>query len=367
MKLTKFNVARLASGFVTALAVALLPFASANAATNIWDGTTNLAFGTASNWSTGAVPLDNDSIVFDSTNTTTAYPASASLTNATGNAFAALTAQGTTGGYNFTINLLKTAANATLSSTDTTNNKVTVTALTANGNVTLDGVVAGTINLPSGGIVTLKNITTFPTSITGATGIVLDNDGTVLASTIATFNHTNVTLTGAASATALTLTTDATLAANYPLTISGNSILTLSPNITITDPITMTGGQIKTSGTGTTTVASLTIPSGTPQYVLPAGATLFASAFTLTSPATFTQGFGNAGTFANGGSGSGGTGGTGGTGGSGATGGTGATTTPAAPNTAFKLVLTNPLTIAIATVAVAGAVIGVVKLRKQAK
>lgn len=362
MKLKKINIARVASSFVAAFAIAVVPFAGANATTNIWNGTTNLAFGTASNWSTGAVPLDGDSIVFDSTNTTTAYPASASLTNATGNAFAALTAQGSTGTYNFTINALKTAANATLSSTDKTNNLVSVTALTANGNVTLDGVSAGTITLPSGGIVTLKNQTTLPTSITGATGIILDNDGSVTSAQILGFNHTNVTLTGTSTATTLSLASNS-LALNYPLTIGGNSILTLPANTTITTPITMTAGQLKTAAAGTTTVSTLNITTAASQYVLPATAYLYATAYTVTSPGTFTPGFGNAGTFT-GTAASGGTGGTGG-GTGGTTGGTGATTTPSAPNTAFSLILANPLIIAGATIAIVAAGLGIMKFRKQ--
>ena len=365
MKIRKNNIAKIATSFVAAFAIAVVPFAGASATTNIWNGTTDLSFSTTTNWSTGAVPLDNDALVFNSTNTTTAYPTSASLTNATGNSFASLTAQGSTGTYNFTINTLKTAANATLSSTDTTNNKVTVSALTANGNVTLDGVSAGTITLPSGGIVTLKNLTSLPTSITGATSIILDNDGTVTSAQILNFNHTNVTLTGTSTATALSLASNS-LAANYPLTVGGNSILTLPANTTITTPITMTAGQLKTAAAGTTTVSTLNVTTGASQYVLPANAYLYATAYTVTSPGTFTAGFGNAGTC----TGTAATGtGTGSTGtGTGATGtGTGATTTatPAAPNTAFSLILANPFVIAAATIAIVAAGFGIMKFRKQ--
>lgn len=374
MKLKKLNIARVAGSFVAAFAMAVVPFASASAATNVWNGTTNLDFGTATNWSTGAVPLDGDSIVFNSTNTTTAYPATAtSLTNATGNAFAGLTAQGTTGSYNFTINALKTAANATLSASDATattrNNIVTITALTANGNVTLDGVNAGTINLPSGGIVTLKNETSLPTSITGATGIILDNDGSVTSANILNFNHTNVTLTGTTNATTLALTADS-LAANYPLTIGGTSILTLPANITISTPVTMTAGQIKMSAAGTTTISTLNITTAQSQYVLPSTAYLYATTYNVTSPGTFVAGFGNAGTF---------TGvsttttttsptttttGTGATATTPTTSTTTATTTPKSPNTAFGVILANPLMIAAATVAIVIAGFGILKYRK---
>lgn len=361
MKLKKLNIARLAGSFVAAFALAIVPFAGVSAATNIWNGTTDVAFGTATNWSTGAVPLDGDSIVFDSDATTTPYVAGpTALTNATGNAFAALTAQGTTGTYAFTINNFKSAANAVLSSTNPATNTVTITSLTAVGDVTLDGVMAGTINLPSGGIVTLKNVTTLPTSITGATGIVLDNDGTVTQANILNFNHTNVTLKGTSNATSLALT-DNTLATNYPLTLAGNSILTLPANATITTPVTMTSGQIKMNAAGSTTLSTLAVTTGASQYVLAADAYLYATAYTLTSPGTFGPGFGNAGTFT--GTPTGGSGDTGGTGGTGGTGSTGGT--PAAPNTAFGLILTNPLTIAAATIVVVIAGLGIMKFRKQ--
>ncbi len=357
----KLNVMRIATGFVATFAVAAMPFAGVNAVTNIWNGTTDLSFGTTTNWSTGAVPLDGDSIVFDSTNTTTAYPTTASLTNATGNAFAGLTAQGSTGSYNFTINALKTAANATLNSTNAATNLVNITALTAQGNVTLDGVSAGTISLPSGGVVTLKNLTTLPTSITGATSIILDNDGTITSSNILAFNHANVTLTGTSTASVLTLASD-TLAKNYPLTIAGNSIITLAPNTTFTTPITMTGGQMKMSGSGTTTLSTLAVTTGPSQYVLPASAYLYATSYTVTSPGTFTAGFGNAGTFT----------GTATTTTTTTTTPTTTTTTPTtatatptAPNTAFKLALANPFVIAAATIAIVAAGFGIMRLRKQ--
>lgn len=366
MKTTKLNFAKIASSFIAAFVVALLPFAGASATTNVWVGTTDVAFGTTTNWSTGAVPLDGDSIVFDSTNTTTAYLATASLTNATGNAFAGLTAQGTTSTYQFTINALKVSANAILSSTAPTTNKVIVTALTAQGNVTLDGVTATSITVQNGGTVTLKNLTTLPTSITGAGNIILQNDGVVTPANITSYHqvaNSTVTLSGTTAASTLTLISDS-LATNYSLILSGNAILTLPANTTITTPITMSGnpgGQIKMSAAGTTTLSTLSIAStASAQYVLPATAYLYATSYTVTSPGTFTAGFGNAGTFtgtATAGTTTTTTTGTGST--------TTTTTTPSTPNTAISFLIANPFIIAGATIAIVAAGFGIMKFRKQ--
>jgi hypothetical protein len=351
-----------ASAFLLAVAITLAPLAKVNAATNIWTGTAgDSSFGTATNWSTGTTATDGDTVVFNSTSTPTAYPASASLTNATGSSFAGLTATGTTGSYNYTINNFKAAGGATLATDNATTNKVTVTTLTAQGDVTLDGISATTINVLNGGNVTLKNLTTLPTAITGAGNIILTNDGTMTQSQIAAYAQAagkSITISGTTNATNLTLT-DNTFGTNRNIVVSSASILTLTVSGTdYTTPITMNGGELKLSATGSATVATLSVIDDS-KYYIPANSHIYATSYALSTGKTFTQAFGSTGSFS-------------GTAASGSTttpSGTGATTpptaTPGTPNTAANMIFANPLVTILATIALIGAMVGIVRLQRN--
>jgi hypothetical protein len=357
-----------ASAFLVAVAITLAPLAKVNAATNIWTGTTDLSFSTATNWSTGTAATDGDTVVFDSTNSPTVYPATASLTNASGSSFAGLTATGTKNNYNYTIDKFKAAGGSTLATDNATTNKVTVTTLTAQGDVTLDGISATTINVLNGGNVTLKNLTTLPTTITGAGNIILTNDGTMTQTQIAAYAQAagkSITISGTTNATNLTLT-DNTFGTNRNIVVSSASILTLTVAGTdYTTPITMNGGELRLSATGSATVATLSVIDNS-NYYIPANSHIYATSYALSTGKTFTQAFGSTGTFS--GTAASGTGatttpapGTGAT----TTPATTTTTTPGTPNTAVNMILTNPLTIILTTVALAGATVGIIRLQRN--
>jgi hypothetical protein len=364
-----------ASAFVFAAVLALAPISSVGAATSIWQGTTDVAFATATNWSINAAPQDGDNIVFDSTTTVTPYPASVSLVNTTGSDIAGLTATGTTGSYNFTIDVLRTQANAVLISDNTATNRVTIGTLTAQGNVTLDGITATNIVVLNGGTVTLKNQTTIPTTITNAGNITLDNQGLVTQANILGWDQLAgraITITGSSNPTNVTLTANA-IGTSRSIIVGVNSTLTLTSGVSYTTPITAASGRIQTTS-GSTTLSALTL-SANSTYVIPgSGSTLIATSYTP-STFTFTAGFGNVGVFlpiaTNGGSGAPVGGGAGAPVGGGAgapvgggAGATGGATVPGAPNTAFSLALANPLVISIAVIAIIGASIGIMRLRK---
>jgi hypothetical protein len=126
----------------------------------------------------------------------------------------------------------------------------------------------------------------------------------------------------------------------------------------------MAGGQIRVATAGTVTVSTLSVTANS-EYYIPASGFLYASAYTISNGVTFVPAFGSSGVFTGTPGNGGGTGGTGGaTGGTGSTGGTGAVV-PTAPNTAFTLALSNPLVIGLAVIAMIGASIGILRLRKQ--
>ena len=355
-------------------AFALMPISNISAATGIWEGNTDLTFSTATNWSTGDVPLDGDTINFNSTDTGTAYPAAASLTNTTGNAVADLNALGTTGSYDFTIDTLKAQDGAVFTSSDTVNNVVTITTLTAQGDITLDGVTATNITVLGGGTVTLKNQTTVPTTITDAGNIIVDGSGSITQANVTSWDQLASKTLTIKNGTNLTLTSNA-VGTSRSIIVGASSTLTLTSGTTYSTPIIVAGGRIATTS-GTATISTLTL-SANSQYLIPGtDSTLIASSFDQ-STFTFTEDFDNDGTFVpvtTTGEGAGTTDETEGTtdetpdaptegtvtGGGGADDGT-----PDVPNTAFALALANPLVVIIATLAIIGASIGIMRLRKQ--
>lgn len=338
MKNKQKSVMRVASAALFALVFAFLPLGNAYAATaKTWvNNSTTGNMSTAANWSPSGALADGDSIIFDSRKWDLSTWVSAgvpNLTNPSNPTIAGLSAVGGTGTclstgycYEANINQLKVAAGATVSSSDGTRYMINIDNLTAVGDVTIDGIVAN--NVDAAGNITLKNSPSSSNSLAFNFGnykvasgkmLILGSGTTLLDNTDLSTDYTIQVDTGAKLYLGSAAFDHLNIIMNGGLLVAGGASPATVKSVTLLADSTY---QITNTDTGKLTIETLTVNG---------------KSFTSVDQGRLVVINTVAGT----------------------------TVTPAAPNTAFSLILTNPITIALAMVAAIGAGIGIMRLRKQ--
>lgn len=326
---------------VTSLMVAffvLVPSVKTFAASaRTWVGATNTvivngqpvivtgSLATASNWSPNGALSDGDSLIFDSRKwdlSTWGSATTPTLANPNNPTLAGVSVVGGSGaglGFYYSVNVdqLKVSDGAVISSADGNKYSLTIGDLTALGDVAIDGVSALNIDASQGGNVTIKNrILSSVSNYTLASGKSL--------------------ILGAGTTLSLSGDTDS----DYTVQVDTGATLNLGSAAFTKLNVVMNGGELRITGGTPTSITSVTLLADSTFSVSTDGNTLTIGTLT-TNGHTLAAEDQNQLIVQNTVSG-----------------------TIAAPDTAVKLLLSNPVASMITTVVLIASVFGIMKLKK---